>query len=89
MTDQQKVQILANAYNKLQASFKEKDEECNKLTEKNKKLENKLDSLFAVSSHTTGRQQSDITGLIGQYAHGNEPTVLRRYGNRRAGRLAA
>jgi putative alpha-1,2-mannosidase len=23
---------------------------------------------------TTGRDQSDITGLIGQYAHGNEPS---------------
>lgn len=40
----------------------------------NKKLENKLDSLFAASSQTTGREQSDITGLIGQYAHGNEPS---------------
>ncbi len=39
-----------------------------------KKLEKKLDSLFAASSQTTGRQQSDITGLIGQYAHGNEPS---------------
>ncbi|MHC1774233.1 MAG: GH92 family glycosyl hydrolase [Lentimicrobium sp.] len=33
-----------------------------------------LDSLFSVSSKTTGREQSDITGLIGQYAHGNEPS---------------
>lgn len=33
-----------------------------------------LDSLFNVSSKTTGRDQSDITGLIGQYAHGNEPS---------------
>lgn len=33
-----------------------------------------LDSLFTVSSVTTGRDQSDITGLIGQYAHGNEPS---------------
>ena len=40
----------------------------------NKKFENKLDSLFAASSQTTGRDQSDITGLIGQYAHGNEPS---------------
>lgn len=39
-----------------------------------KKLEQKLDSLFSVSSKTTGRDQSDITGLIGQYAHGNEPS---------------
>lgn len=40
----------------------------------NKKLERKLDSLFTTSSKTTGRDQSDITGLIGQYAHGNEPS---------------
>jgi predicted alpha-1,2-mannosidase len=32
-----------------------------------------LDSMFVASSLTTGREQSDITGLIGQYAHGNEP----------------
>ncbi len=38
------------------------------------KFENKLDSLFTIDSKTTGRQQSDITGLIGQYAHGNEPS---------------
>ncbi|MBC7534621.1 MAG: glycoside hydrolase family 92 protein [Ferruginibacter sp.] len=40
----------------------------------NDKLENKLDSLFVASSQITGRDQSDITGLIGQYAHGNEPS---------------
>ena len=34
----------------------------------------KLDALFAADSRTTGRQQADITGLIGQYAHGNEPS---------------
>lgn len=34
----------------------------------------KLDQLFSVSSKTTGREQNDITGLIGQYAHGNEPS---------------
>ena len=33
-----------------------------------------LDSLFRGSSKMTGRDQSDITGLIGQYAHGNEPS---------------
>jgi predicted alpha-1,2-mannosidase len=37
-------------------------------------FEKKLDQLFAVSSKTTGRQQADISGLIGQYAHGNEPS---------------
>ena len=34
----------------------------------------RLDELFASASETTGREQSDITGLIGQYAHGNEPS---------------
>ena len=38
------------------------------------KLEEKLDKLFSENSQTTGRDQSDITGLIGQYAHGNEPS---------------
>ena len=33
-----------------------------------------LDDLFTVESETTGRHQADITGLIGQYAHGNEPS---------------
>lgn len=35
---------------------------------------NRLDQLFSESTETTGREQSDITGLIGQYAHGNEPS---------------
>jgi predicted alpha-1,2-mannosidase len=34
----------------------------------------KLDALFAADSRTTGRDQADITGLVGQYAHGNEPS---------------
>lgn len=38
------------------------------------KAEAFLDSLFNASSRTTGRDQSDITGMIGQYAHGNEPS---------------
>ena len=33
-----------------------------------------LDSMFTGSSRMSGRHQSDITGLIGQYAHGNEPS---------------
>lgn len=33
-----------------------------------------LDSLFLGSSEMTGRNQVDITGVIGQYAHGNEPS---------------
>ena len=39
-----------------------------------KKLEEKLDKLFSENSQTTGRDQSDISGLVGQYAHGNEPS---------------
>jgi predicted alpha-1,2-mannosidase len=34
----------------------------------------KLDSLFSTGSQTTGRNQIDISGFIGQYAHGNEPS---------------
>ena len=34
----------------------------------------KLDGLFSAPIQTTGRVQPDITGLIGQYAHGNEPS---------------
>ncbi len=35
----------------------------------------KLDSLFTTSSEVLGEEKSaDITGLIGQYAHGNEPS---------------
>ncbi|MBS1768465.1 MAG: GH92 family glycosyl hydrolase [Acidobacteria bacterium] len=34
----------------------------------------KLDELFTTSDKLTGRVQPDITGLIGQYAHGNEPS---------------
>ena len=37
-------------------------------------LAKKLDQIFSASSKTSGRDQSDITGLIGQYAHGNEPS---------------
>lgn len=37
-------------------------------------FEKKLDELFTLPSKTTGRTQVDITGLIGQYAHGNEPS---------------
>ncbi len=35
---------------------------------------NRVDELFNAKTETTGREQSDITGLIGQYAHGNEPS---------------
>ncbi len=39
-----------------------------------KQLEKNLDTLFKAVSNTSGRHQKDITGLIGQYAHGNEPS---------------
>lgn len=39
-----------------------------------KKFEERLDQLFSASNKTSGREQVDITGLIGQYAHGNEPS---------------
>ncbi len=38
------------------------------------KLEAQLDKLFTANQETSGRNQADITGLIGQYAHGNEPS---------------
>jgi len=37
-------------------------------------LERWLDNLFSAKSDLIGRHQVDITGLIGQYAHGNEPS---------------
>ena len=33
-----------------------------------------LDRLFNAKPETSGREQQDISGLIGQYAHGNEPS---------------
>ncbi len=38
------------------------------------RYQQKLDELFTTKLGLTGRDQSDITGLIGQYAHGNEPS---------------
>jgi predicted alpha-1,2-mannosidase len=35
---------------------------------------NKLDELFSTSSALTGKNQPDISGLLGQYAQGNEPS---------------
>ncbi len=39
-----------------------------------KAFEQKLDELFSTGSETHGKDLKDITGLIGQYAHGNEPS---------------
>jgi predicted alpha-1,2-mannosidase len=37
-------------------------------------MRQRLDDLFSAKTATTGRNQADITGLIGQYVHGNEPS---------------
>jgi len=37
-------------------------------------FEHKLDLLFTTNSKLTGNDQPDVTGLIGQYAHGDEPS---------------
>jgi putative alpha-1,2-mannosidase len=37
-------------------------------------FEAKLDELFTTDAKLSGRQQDDVSGLIGQYAHGNEPS---------------
>lgn len=38
------------------------------------KFEAKLSELFTTDAKLSGREQADVTGLIGQYAHGNEPS---------------
>lgn len=40
----------------------------------NESFSKKLDQMFNEKSKTSGNDQADITGLIGQYAHGNEPS---------------
>lgn len=46
----------------------------------------KVEELFTTSQQLSGREQSDVTGLVGQYAHGNEPShhlaYLFNYGGR-------
>ncbi len=37
-------------------------------------FETKLDSLFTAHSQLKGREQPDISGMLGQYAQGNEPS---------------
>jgi predicted alpha-1,2-mannosidase len=37
-------------------------------------LRKKLDALFSAEEKTLGRDQPDISGMMGQYAHGNEPS---------------
>ncbi|MCX6285781.1 MAG: GH92 family glycosyl hydrolase [Bacteroidetes bacterium] len=38
------------------------------------KFAEKLDAMLKAPSVTSGREQADISGMIGQYAHGNEPS---------------
>lgn len=38
------------------------------------KFASKLDELFTTTDALSGRSQADVTGLIGQYAQGNEPS---------------
>ncbi|GAB4293501.1 MAG: hypothetical protein Kow0098_14420 [Ignavibacteriaceae bacterium] len=40
----------------------------------NKNFIDKLDNVFEAESELKGRIQPDISGMIGQYAHGNEPS---------------
>ncbi|TCJ19158.1 glycoside hydrolase family 92 protein [Flaviaesturariibacter flavus] len=49
-------------------------------------FEKKLDELFTTAPVTTGREQPDVTGLIGQYAQGNEPSHHMAYLYNYAGR---
>ncbi len=45
-----------------------------KLHGSKQRFEKKLDELFTTTEENKGRDQADVTGLIGQYAHGNEPS---------------
>jgi predicted alpha-1,2-mannosidase len=49
-------------------------------------LEQQLDEVFQAHTATTGRDQSDISGMLGQYAHGNEPSHAMAWMYRSAGR---
>ncbi|MBK7555610.1 MAG: GH92 family glycosyl hydrolase [Flavobacteriales bacterium] len=49
-------------------------------------FEQHLDKLFSASTSTSGRDQADITGLVGQYAHGNEPSHHMAYLYNRVGK---
>lgn len=45
-----------------------------KLYQNQAAFETQIQKLFTDSSGLSGREQADVTGLIGQYAHGNEPS---------------
>ncbi|MCC7301218.1 MAG: GH92 family glycosyl hydrolase [Bacteroidia bacterium] len=49
----------------------------------------KLNQCFHTNRKTTGREQADISGLIGQYAHGNEPSHHMTYFYNYAGQPSA
>lgn len=44
------------------------------LTGGKEEFSQKLDDMFSADARTSGREQADISGQIGQYAHGNEPS---------------
>ncbi len=45
-----------------------------KLMGSKERMAGMLDSLFTASAKLKGHKQNDISGMIGQYAHGNEPS---------------
>jgi len=45
-----------------------------KLYGSKEKFAKKVDELFTTNEALSGREQADVTGLIGQYAQGNEPS---------------
>lgn len=45
-----------------------------KLYGSKERLGAQLDALFTADSKLAGHKQSDISGMVGQYAHGNEPS---------------
>jgi len=49
-------------------------EEMIKLYDSPNEFVNRLDSLFLASSDITGGGSADMSGMIGQYVHGNEPS---------------
>jgi predicted alpha-1,2-mannosidase len=69
--DPKQVNLHFTEANSWQYSFVQQN---NGLIGDTKDLEKKLDAFFSAEDKTTGRNQVDITGLIGQYAQGNEPS---------------
>ncbi len=71
-------QYLFGAHHDIQGMIecfaREENSRLVKVRNKINVLEKKLDLLFGALDKMSGREQPDITGLIGQYAHGNEPS---------------